>query len=236
MLLIHSAQIPGKYLSGIETLFPGLERIPFPGTQDVYPSIRSHPDIFFCQLKNDTLVHSPRVDMSLLSDLRKRGIRLLASSSSPFGHYPNTASLNAARVGRLLLHRQDITDPKLKEVSREEGLTLVGCAQGYTRCSVVPVKEEALITSDMGIEYAANEAGIGTLLVSPCNVILPGEACGFIGGATGILPEGDVLFLGDIRLHPDFKAIEAFLSRYDVGYLYLAGLPLYDAGSLIFIS
>lgn len=236
MLLIHSSQIPDNYLCKLDKLIPGLEHVALPESRDVYPSISSHPDIFFCQLMSKTLIYSPRIGKALLSDIKKSGVDLIISKKPPSGKYPNTASLNAAHIGKNLIHKQDITDPAIKGAAETQGFRFIGCDQGYTRCSTVPVKESALITSDTGIQEAAKEAGIKTLLIRQGHVILPGETYGFIGGASGILPDDNIIFLGDIRLHPDFSMIERFLADHKTGYSYLAGLPLYDAGSLIFIN
>ncbi|MEE8359499.1 MAG: hypothetical protein V3S04_01070 [Candidatus Omnitrophota bacterium] len=236
MLLVHSSQIPDDYLCKLDELIPGLERVALPESIDVYPSISSHPDIFFCQLMSKTLISSPRIEEALLLDLKRSGVDIIISKRPPFGRYPGTASLNAACVGKNLIHKQDITDPAIKNAAKARGFRLIDCDQGYARCSTVPVKESALITSDVGIQEAAKETGIKTLLIRPGHVALPGEAYGFIGGASGILPDDSVIFLGDIRLHPDFSAIERFLADHKTGYSYLAGLPLYDSGSLIFIN
>ncbi|NQT06266.1 MAG: hypothetical protein HQ575_01855 [Candidatus Omnitrophica bacterium] len=234
MLLIHSCEIPKKYTDKLKEVLPDLISLSLPKNSDLYPSIASHPDIFFFRINTDTLIHSPSVPGKILDDIRSHNIRLKESQKTPSGNYPDTASLNCVRAGRYILHNTKLTDDIIKREADNLGLTLIHCGQGYSRCSVVPVNDKAIITSDPGITKAAKKEGIDTLLVGPGDIDLPGERYGFIGGASGILPDGTILFLGDIKLHPDYKKMAEFLKKHQAGYIGLPGLPLYDAGSLIF--
>jgi hypothetical protein len=236
MLLIHSSKIPEEYLKELHRLIPRLECFALSEDKGVYPSISSHPDIFLCQLAEDLIVHSPKISKELLEKLKGRSIEAIRSKKHPRGKYPHTAVLNAASIGKSLVHRLDICDEEIKAAASKRGIRLIDCDQGYARCSVIPVKEDTLITSDPGIASAAKAVGIEALRIITGNIVLPGETYGFIGGTTGILPGGEILFLGDIRMHPDFRIIDEFLKKRGAPYLYIAGLPLYDAGSLIFIN
>ncbi|MFH1846815.1 MAG: DUF6873 family GME fold protein [Candidatus Omnitrophota bacterium] len=238
--MIHDARIPEEYISRLKEKLPEALLLPFSGesseNNSVYESIRCHPDIYFFQLDTKSLIHACRLKGSCLSFLRKHGIRLVSGKSDPSKKYPDTVPFNAMRVGNYLLHNLDYTDPVILENARNHGLKNINIKQGYARCSIVNVGDKAIITSDNGMTKQAREHGFDVLLVSPGDVLLPGEKYGLLGGASGNLSDGTIVFLGDIRLHPEAKRITEFFKKHETEYIDLKGLPLYDAGGLLVIS
>lgn len=234
MRLIHSAEIPKEYLRGLDRLFPGLRRMPLPTLDGLYDSIAAHPDISLCCLDPRVWVASPAVPAAITKAVGEAGVRVVKSASAPRGRYPGTASLNAARIGGYLLHHTGCTDAAIRDLARERGLEFLHVKQGYARCSVVPVGQSACVTGDPGIAKMARTKGLDIELVRAGAILLPGEKHGFIGGACGLTPEGTVVFLGDVRAHPDFGRIGAFFGRHRSPFVYLEGLPLFDAGGLLF--
>ena len=87
--------------------------------------------------------------------------------------------------------------------------------QGYTKCSICVVSENAIITSDIGIHCKAKESGIDSLLISPGYIDLPGYKYGFIGGASFKISDNVIAFTGSLDSHPDKDNIEHFLCKYD---------------------
>ena len=236
MYLLHSKKIPTSYIEKIEKTSPGINRIPLPDKEEAYDSISSHPDIFVFQLDCKHLIYSRSLDEKTVNLLEKSNASLVQAKDVPKDIYPDTAKLNAVRIGGYVFHNTKFTDPSIKELARQKGLELVHVNQGYTRCSVIPVGENALITSDKSIEKTARKLKLDVEFIAPGNILLPGEEYGFIGGATGITQDGSVVFLGDITKHPDFIKINSFLTKHNKEYISLDNLPLYDAGSLIFIE
>ena len=232
MIIIHDSRLPQEYLSELKGKLPRATLIPFEGG-DVYESIRCHPDIHFFKLDDHTIIHSPAVNFDVLRTLAERGIDLIRGEEKPFGKYPDTAGYNAIRAGDVLFHNREHTDGKILAECAKRGLRVVDIKQGYARCSVIAVGDRALITSDRGIAVSAREEGFDVLLLPAGNIELPGEGYGFIGGASGNMPDGTVVFLGDIRHHPEGSEISAFLDKNDVKSMILTGFPLYDAGSLL---
>jgi hypothetical protein len=235
MLLIHSCGIPEEYISALKRLLPGLELLPLGRQSGVYVSIAAHPDIFLFRLSQDILIYSPSLDEDMLGSISKRGVTLIPSDDMPRDRYPSTVILNAARVGKHVIHNTRVTDGAVKRESLGRGLEFINCSQGYTRCSIVPVDDNTIITQDPGIAKAAQNGGIETLLVSPADIELPGEERGFIGGTSGVLPDGRIAFLGDITEHPDYGHIKGLLDKKVSGAIFLEDMPLYDGGSLIFL-
>ena len=233
MIIIHDKRLPLEYKEALREKFPSVQLWPFDGPGNVYESISCHPDIYFFRLEDNTLIHSPDLPDDKIKILRKSGADLIKGKSEPFGMYPDTVKYNAVRIGNILIHNLEHTDPGILERSRERGLKPVNVAQGYARCSVLKITENALVTSDVSITKAAGSEGLDVLQVSPGAVLLPGEKCGFLGGAGGELPDGTVLILGDMDYHPQAREIKGFMGKYGVQYIDLPGLPLYDAGGLL---
>ncbi len=238
MLIIHDKRLPEAYKKKIKEKIPSAELYAFgssddPYFNDVYESIAYHPDIYFFQLDRERVIHAPSIPEEELEVLRKKGIKLVKGDKDPWSTYPASARFNAARVGKYIFHNLDLTDPVIIEYADKNHLKLVNIAQGYARCNIVPVSENAIITADQGIIEAAFNEGldVGELWREP--VLLPGEEYGFIGGSCGVFPDGTLLFLGDINTHRGAEIIKDFLKKHDIMYFSLEGLPLYDAGSLL---
>ena len=235
MYMIHSRNIPKEYLDELSGALPPHKPIPLEPSPDVYESISAHPDIFFFLLNDKTLIHSPSVSNETLEKIRPSGLRLIPAAKSPSMFYPHTSMLSAVRVGKRVIHNARFTDTSIVDNLEDAGSTLCHVNQGYTRCSIVPAGSSSFITSDDGIYDQASKAGFDILRIVPGNILLPKEEYGFIGGTAGVLPDGGVVFLGDIEAHPDGSKIAEFLNRNKTAYISLKGLPLFEAGSLLFI-
>lgn len=238
MLIIHDSRLPDEYIDVLKGKVPCSIWHPFdnPAESEVYSSILSHPDIYFFQADNNTLIHAPGVAESLLQELSNSGVNLIEGEASPCGTYPRTVRYNAVRLGDAVFHNLRCTDPVILEKVRQMGLKAVHVAQGYTRCSVLIVNDRAIVTHDPGISRAAEKEGLDVLLVEPGHVFLPYEEYGFLGGAGGKIPEGPVVLLGDLTSHPGAALIKDFFNRQGVGLIEVKGKGLYDAGSLMILQ
>lgn len=237
MIAVYDKRLPCDYSDRLATELGDAGMIPF-GTADmpceeaVYRSIESHPDIYFFQAGPASVICAPGLAKEEILPLVEAGVMAIKGKTNPCGEYPLTARYNAVRVGDAVFHDTGISDPIILRIAKENGLRMVNVTQGYTRCSVLPVGDSALVTSDAGIAATAESEGFDVLLISSGDIVLPGENYGFIGGTAGVTPQGDIIFLGDIAMHPAGEDIAAFLKAHDVSWTCLEGLPLYDAGSL----
>ncbi len=145
--------------------------------------------------------------------------------------YPGNAAFCAVVLDGVLLHRLDLTSPRLLEAAA--GYELVNVRQGYAKCSSVTVDGRSLITSDPGICRAAVCCGLDVLRVEAGGVLLPGYPEGFLGGATGRVRD-EIVFNGSLEAHPDRDAIRAFIKERGLGIWEASGLPLRDIGSIIY--
>jgi hypothetical protein len=173
------------------------------------------------------------VSRDTLRFLARSGVRLIKGEKDPFGNYPDTARYNVARVGNAVFHNTEHTDPVILSEARKRGLKHVNVKQGYTRCSILGLGDNAIITQDKGIAEAAAKEGAEVLLVPRGHVKLPGERHGFIGGTGGCSGGRGVVILGGIDTYAGSGDIREFISTHAGSFMELPGLPLYDAGSLI---
>lgn len=143
--------------------------------------------------------------------------------------YPSDAVLNACVMGENIIHNRDFSALKSKK-------GFIHVRQGYSKCSVCPVTEEALITSDAGIARACRQQGLDVLLIEPGYILLPGFNTGFIGGCAFLLAPDLLAFTGRIDRHPSYGEIADFLSRYGISYVCLSAEPVEDIGSALLIT
>ncbi len=240
MVIIYDKRLPDEYVKAIGCKCADAGLVPFGVTkmaskENVYSSILHHPDIYLFKLDHNTYINAPGICEDLCENLKNRGMHLIEGKEDPGGEYPRTSVYNAVRVGNFVFSNFKYVDREISKQCEWRKLKKIQVKQGYARCSSVPVGEEAIITSDEGIAKAALRENLDVLKVSSKKIILPGQKHGFIGGAAGIMPGGDIMWVGDIESHPEAEKINRFLGKYEKKSIYLKGLPLYDAGSLFIV-
>ncbi|MCQ2550687.1 MAG: hypothetical protein MJ146_00640 [Clostridia bacterium] len=170
-----------------------------------YEAIRNHPDIYMCQLGDEMFYGDPE----LIGD-----------------RYPLDIRYNACCTGKYFIHNLKYTDKELLKCA--EKYIKVDVPQGYTKCNVLVVDEDTIITSDRGIKHD----GLNITYIRPGHILLPGQNYGFIGGASGLV-EDTIYFNGDITLHPDYQIIRDTILSRGKKIEYVRNKPLLDIGSIL---
>ncbi len=228
MLIIADARFPERVLKTLERYG---EVLPFASQGIVYEAISGHPDIFLCQTPN-ALVAAPNTPAEILNQIVKSGV-MVAKGQQPVGaSYPASAMYNAFSGSGLLVHRKRLTDPAILQNS--EGLKKVDVKQGYTRCNLVEAGG-LFITSDRGIETALKNAGKETFFVDPSLIQLPGQKHGFFGGCAGV-HQNQFFLAGSVKHFPEGPSLIQHLEKRDIELVELYDGPLWDGGSIYFIS
>lgn len=149
---------------------------------------------------------------------------------SPLGSdYPQDVPLNAAIIGKAVILNPKTVTP-LADFSP---FTAIPVRQGYTKCSVMPVDDNSLITDDHAIAARAAAAGLEVLEVSKGDVCLDGREYGFIGGCCGLIAPDKMLFNGSLAAHRDGEKIEAFLLSHGISCVCVGEQPLTDIGGIL---
>lgn len=197
-----------EYLTG-----NGHEIVEIKSTSQVYEGISSHPDIFMCKINNDVVKSENDVGYS----------------------YPENIRYNGVQIGQYFVHNTNFTAPKLMAAVKAAGLTPVHVNQGYTKCNVVVVNDNSIITSDEGIAETLLPLGLEVLLVSVGSVKLKGFPYGFLGGTSGRIGES-IVFNGDLSEHPDYISISNFIFDRNLRLQYFDEYDLEDIGSIIEVN
>lgn len=202
--------------------------------QSLYTAVCSHPDMLLHHIGGETIVYAPGTDPALLSTLTSYGFSLLKGASLLSPAYPADTAYNVARVGNRYFHNLKYTDPVLGEQLEKLGVEPVHVEQGYTKCSVFPLDENSIITTDAGIAKTAGKKGLEVLLLEgERSIRLPGLNYGFIGGAGGMLGKSVCCFNGNIEKIACYKDVSAFLSRKNFTLKGLSNGPVTDIGSIL---
>ena len=115
-------------------------------TEITYKSISAHPDIFFFQAE-DGLIYAPNAPKRIVKELKKRKIKLTEGRKEVGKKYPETVPYNAVGIGDTLIHNLRHTDSTILSLYKNH----INVNQGYTRCNLVALNENAFITSDEAI-------------------------------------------------------------------------------------
>lgn len=193
----------------------------------------THADLAVCPLGGKR--YCMDVSQSLLfSQLQNFGLDPLYGTQTVKSGYPEDVAYNALKIGeKFLLCNRKIVDETILSCAEREKCAILNCKQGYTKCSVALVHENAAITDDSGIAEVLLNNGFDVLQIEKGDILLEGFNYGFIGGCSVMLSKHEMLFLGDLRLHRDGDAIQAFLKNYEITPICVKNVPLTDIGSLI---
>lgn len=220
-----------KTLAGFISSF-GIELIFAEENAGVDPAIKNHADVNVLYLGNGRVVLD-ETQQCLAQRLRLRGFETKAASVPVRGEYPGDCRLNVALIGSRAFGRFDAAD---ESVQRLENVKKISVRQGYAKCSVCILNENALITDDPSIFKAALKEKLHALLCEKGSVRLPGHDYGFIGGASALIEKDHLLFFGDITKHKSFDEIQNFLKNEGCRFSFLKGYPLTDIGGLVLLE
>jgi dihydroorotate dehydrogenase len=110
-------------------------------------------------LGSEKIIYAPGTNTEFLDALKAYGFRLIEGKTVLSDSYPGNIAYNAARVGNYAIHNFRYTDPLLKDMLEKTGVEFINVKQGYSKCSICIVDQNRIITSDKGIEKAAEKKG-----------------------------------------------------------------------------
>ena len=194
-------------------------------------AVSGHPDMLVCRLSEKDFV-AERTFYSIINPYFLK-YNLIAGESKLNRDYPFDIAFNSARVGNYLICNEKYTDRKIIEYCFENNLKILNTKQGYTKCSICIVSENAIITADKGIYKLAADNKIDALLISNKGIVLNGYNEGFFGGATGLLEKNLLAINGNAKLLADYDDIRAFCSNYGVDIISLSDEAIQDIGTII---
>jgi hypothetical protein len=230
-LAVIDGRVPPDIEADLQHL--GIRLIKTKKTSGLYEAISFHPDIVLHHLGGSEILAAPNIDEEILYELEREGFNLFFGKKEVTGTYPEDISYNVARFGNNALCKVSSTDEILLEKLYEKGINIIDTKQGYAKCSVCVVSENAVITSDNGIFKELQKRNISTMLIIPGHIELFDMDYGFIGGATGSVSNSEIAFFGNLKLHPNYNEILTFLSKYNKSIINLSKNLIADLGTLI---
>lgn len=212
----------------------GVEIVRIRPHPELYDAVCSHPDMLFHHAGGRLIIYAPGADPAAVSELASRGFQMVMGESRLKPEYPGDIAYNVARVGKWYFHNLKYTDVRIKEAMERMGIEPVHVAQGYAKCSVLPVDGNSIVTSDRGIAAAARKKGLEVLLLECGDSIrLPGLDYGFIGGACGMLSDSVCAINGSLAALKDFKSFLSFLSERKISAAEISKDRVTDIGSIL---
>jgi len=202
----------------------------------VSPALSGHPDMQICKLPNGIYVCDKNCYEYYKNALSEYDIRLICGTSHLNCNYPNDIAYNVAWIGEWAVHNTNYTDPHIKNCLNDLNVPLLNVSQGYSKCNICAISNNAVITSDEGIHRELVKSGIDVLLICNGHIDIFGWDYGFIGGASGKINRSTLAFYGDITLHPDYEKIKNFCLKYNVICHSLSTKRLMDLGSVISVD
>lgn len=210
-----------------------LKPILVPKCNDVYDAINGHPDIQLNVLKNDSfnkIIIQRNISEKFKEILKLNDINYIVSKNTLSNTYPNDIILNSLILENYFIHTLKYSDENL--LNSQNSKIHIDVPQGYTKCSILPVREKALITSDKGIFNSLKNYDFDILLLPPGDILLPSLNYGFIGGVGGMVSNNKMAFFGDLDSYTWGDQIKKFLFKYDILPIALRKGKLIDRGSL----
>ena len=216
----------------------GFEPVLIPPAVYLQTGIASHTDMLifigFGRLFCHTLYYKSNKEL-IDSIAGHASLTVTISDEHTAESYPHDVLFNACLVGKRLICNKKTVSKLILCAAIENNYEIIDVHQGYTKCSICIVSDEAIVTADRSIAQACISAGIDVLTVSEGHISLPPYNFGFIGGTSGLY--GDtVYFCGSLDKHPDADRIKAFCQTHGKKTIYLSDDCLQDVGSLFFIG
>ncbi|MCD4697756.1 MAG: hypothetical protein K8S16_16145 [Bacteroidales bacterium] len=197
----------------------------------VYDAISGHPDIFMCHVNNKIIV-APNLPAKYKEILNKNKIAFLEGEEPLGKNYPETAKYNIVSTEKFLMHNFHYTDSKITD--NEGDLDLIHLNQGYSRCNLLPLRNDHFITSDEGIYRILQNSKLKALFVKPDDILLPGFKHGFFGGTFGVYKD-KVFIIGSLDKFSEGSRVREFIEKLNYNIIELYDGPLFDGGSLFFV-
>lgn len=230
-LAIVDGRIDKEIESNLEKL--GLKIIKTIKCNEVDDSIAYHPDIVIHPLDHNTLIIAPNVFEYYEEKLSNMGIKLIKGEKYLDSKYPEDIAYNVGRLRGIAVHNFKHTDEILKYYLKKQNIDFVNVNQGYSKCSLAIVGEEAGITADYPMYKKLTSLGYKILLIESGHVLLEGQKYGFIGGTIGNLSNRETIISGSLDEHPNKDEILNFFKKNNTELIFLSQKKLLDIGTII---
>lgn len=207
---------------GIDTLSPEKDN-------NLSEEVSCHADMLLCHTGSNKIILAPS-QRKLYNELKQRNFEVLYSEELK-ERYPEDILLNVAVSKSFACANFSFTSKIL--LKNLQNKALINVKQGYTKCSLCFVRENAYITEDTGIAAALRNNGSDVLLIEKGDIFLSKKHFGFFGGATGKISENELAVCGKLSTHRNCKEILSFLDKHSVSAVELCDGQIRDIGGIL---
>ena len=194
--------------------------------ENIIDCTATHPDMQFAVIKENTALVCAKAIEYYKSVLPEFNLIPIKGVRSP---YPNDCIINITRLGDKCFAGEH----QAARIDALKDFELVKVKQGYTKCSICILNENAIITADKSISDAALNHNIRVYRLPDDCIRLSGYSHGFWGGACGLIGNGILFFNGDITRLECENELREILKKEKIEPVYPKGLDLEDNGSII---
>ncbi len=228
---VKDCLIGSKYIDEINELNElGIECLTLNPNPLLEEEINSHADILAFNFGNgQVLVNNSSIGEE---ELKNIGIEPVIYNKicSP---YPKDIPLNVAFTGKHIICNSTYTAKEIIDFANSNNIEIINTKQGYSKCNLCIVNENAVITEDKGLACLLKNYQFDVLLISSGDICLSDSHYGFLGGASCKVSPDKMYFSGDLSKHRDYESIINFLKLYNVKAIYNKSRRLTDFGGII---
>lgn len=214
-----------KYLNNI-----GITAIEILPDKRLPKPVNTHADLQMLHIGNNEMFAQNK---HLCAGELQSGFNIKLISELPGSKYPADVRLNCAIIADKIICNKKTISNEILGYAESAGLTVINTNQGYSRCSICIINENAIITDDISIFTAAQNFLNDVLFISKGSIRLDGYDCGFIGGCCGKIDKNIIAFNGRIDSHKDYKLIIDFINNHGVECVELNNNVLTDIGGIL---
>lgn len=167
------------------------------------------------------------------SMLKKSGIEFVICKEKIRSPYPKDIPLNVAFTGKHIICNSTYIAKEIIEFANRNNIEIIKTKQGYSKCNLCIVNENAVITEDKGLTSLLKKYQYNVLSISSGDIYLSDSHYGFLGGASCKISSDKMYFSGDLSSHRDYESIIKFLELYNVEPVYNKSRKLTDFGGII---
>ena len=190
-----------------------------------------HADMLLCHTGGNVCFVAPE-QTALAQRLQAEGFNVRATAP-PGGAYPEDVRLNVAVGNGFALGLSGSIDKDLAAYLHETGRPLIPVRQGYAKCSLCVITENAFVTEDPSIARALERRGAEVLRIAPGDVYLSERHHGFFGGASGKIARDKLAVTGSLTFHRNGDRIRAFAADHGVTIVELTDGRIMDIGGIL---
>ena len=206
--------------------------VPVEENPELPTGIASHADLQILHLGGNSVLTASCSKKST-DMLELMGFDIKNTEKSLDASYPDDCLINAQIIGKNIIINPDAADETIMRFAEENNYNIIAVKQGYAKCSILAVCNDAIITADPGITRILQDKEIEVLKIKEGGIYLRGYDTGFIGGCGGMVESKILGTAGSLKSIKDYDNIRDFLRNRNIYAENLGGKTLRDIGGIL---